>query len=416
VIRHRIKRGLDVPVEGAPAQVVSDASPVGSVALLGRDAPGVRPRLLVEEGRAVALGEGLFHDRDRPELAFTSPGAGIVRAVNRGARRALTSVVVELQGDEETTFPAFPHAVLGTLPRDDVVRQLLASGLFCALRTRPFGNIPDPDAVPCALFVTATASDPLAARPEVVVATDPRAFADGLTVLSRLTPGPVYLCRAPDASLPEGDPSRITVATFRGPHPSGLVGTHVHRLSPVRADRPVWHVGAQDVMAIGALFTTGRLRTERVVARGGPGARRPRLLRTRLGASLDDLLRDEVLDGAHRTISGSVLSGEDVVGATAFLGRIHSQVAVLAPVAAGGGTPVRPVMLPLPVYARVVPLDLPVVPLLRALLVGDAELAEALGALELVEEDLSLCSYVCPARIAYGPLLRGVLSTLEAGR
>ncbi len=194
------------------------------------------------------------------------------------------------------------------------------------------------------------------------------------------------------------------------------MGTHVHRLDPVRAGKCVWHVGCQDVMAIGTLFTTGRLRTERIVALGGPRVLRPRLVRTRVGASIEDLLRGEVAAGACRTVSGSVLSGDEVAGATAFLGRHHAQIAVLGPSPYGSGAGVRPVMLPLPVYRRVFALGTPIVPLLRALLAGDVERAEALGALELVEEDLALCSYVCPGRIAYGPPLRLVLDALETGK
>jgi Na+-transporting NADH:ubiquinone oxidoreductase subunit A len=414
MIRHRIRRGLDVPVPGAPVQTVTDGRPVASVAVRGRDLRGLHPRVRVEPGQAVRLGDVLLEDRDHAGLVVTSPGAGVVRAVHRGERRALDAVVVGLSGDGEVAFDASPRAALGTLPREEVVRRLLASGLFVALRTRPFDRVPDPASVPRAVFVTATATDPLCARPDVVVAEDPQAFADGLAVVARLTSGPVYLCRAPDASLPEGDPSRVTVATFEGPHPAGLVGTHVHCLAPARVDAVVWHVGAQDVAAIGALFTTGRLRTARVVALGGPRVRSPRLVRTRLGASLDELLRDERHDGPHRTVSGSVLSGDEVAGPTAYLGRYHTQVAVLAP--APRPSRDRPVMWPLPVYARVVPLDLPVLPLLRALLVGDVERAEALGALELTEEDLALCGYVCPARIAYGPALRAVLDASEAGR
>lgn len=415
MIRHRDTRGLDVALEGAPAPTVTDGAPVRSVALRGLDARGVHPRLRVEVGQAVALGDVLFEDRDRPAVVFTSPGAGVVRAVHRGERRALASVVVDLDGDAEVTFPSFPRAALAMLPREEVLRVLLASGLFTALRARPFGKVPDPATEPRSVFVTATASDPLAARPDLVLADDPQAFADGLAVLSRLTRGPVFLCRAPDAVLPEGDPARVTVATFAGPHPSGLVGTHVHRLDPVRAGAVVWHVGCQDVTAIGALFTTGRLRPTRLVALGGPRALRPRLVRTRLGASLDDLLRDEVAAGGHRTVSGSALSGDEAVGATAYLGRLHTQVALLAPAETAPTSRDRPVMWPLPVYARVVPLDLPVLPLLRALLVGDVERAEALGALELDEEDLALCAYVCPGRVAYGPALRAVLDVLEVG-
>ena len=422
MLRHRIRRGLDLALDGSPSPSVDEGAPVRHVGVRGADVPGVRPRLRVAEGARVRLGDVLFEDHDRPEVVCTSPGAGVVRAIHRGERRALTSVVIALDGEldgrhegsAEGAFEPRTRDALASLPRDVALRDLLASGLFLGFRSRPFGRVPDPAKPPRSIFVTATATAPLAARPADVIATDPRTFEDGLAVVARLTTGPVYLCRSPDAAVPTGDPSRITVAEFSGPHPAGLAGTHIHHLDPVGPGATVWHIGYQDVMAIGACFATGRRPTHRVVAVGGPRARRPRLVRTRVGAALDELLRDEIADGGHRTISGSPLSGDEVRGPTAFLGRLDVQVTLLPPAASAPRD--RPVMLPLPCYERVVPLNLPVAPLLRALLAGDVERAADLGALELVEEDLALCAHVCPGHLDYGGALREVLDALEAGR
>jgi Na+-transporting NADH:ubiquinone oxidoreductase subunit A len=69
--------------------------------------------------------------------------------------------------------------------------------------------------------------------------------------------------------------------------------------------------------------------------------------------------------------------------------------------------------VPVPAFDRVMPLELPPVPLLRALLVGDAETARALGCMGLIEEDLALLAYVCPGKHDYGPLLRSALAQIE---
>ena len=172
--------------------------------------------------------------------------------------------------------------------------NLLDSGLWTALRTRPYSKVPSPDGAPGALFVTAVDSNPLAADPSVVVAEFAEDFRDGLTVLSRLTEGTVYVCKAPGSTIPVPDHERIVVAEFAGPHPSGLVGTHIHFLEPVSATRNVWHVGYQDVIAVGKLFNGGELWVERIVSLAGPVVSRPRLLRTRLGANSEDLVRDEL--------------------------------------------------------------------------------------------------------------------------
>ncbi len=439
----RCRRGLDVPIGGVPEPAVFDASPVTSVALLGHDYPGLRPAMRVEVGERVALGQALFADRDRPEILFTAPGSGVVTAINRGARRSLDSVVVALDGDDERRFDACPSGELAGLERKTVAATLLASGCWTAFRTRPFGRVPEPGSAPRSLFVTAMDTNPLAADPAAIIAGRRDDFVAGLTAISRLSDGPVHVCHAPGAEIPLDGAGRCLAASFAGPHPAGLPGTHIHLLDPVGAGGTVWHIGYQDVIAIGRLFTTGRLSTERIVALGGPPVLRPRLLRSRLGAGLAELTRGEVADVPARVISGSVLSGHRAAGALAYLGRYHTQVAVIAegwqarhpggrrwPAIAAFLAALRTrgrtkeattvlngrttTMLPLEVYDRVMPLDILAVPLLRALLVGDVERARELGCLELDEEDVALWGFVCPSKIDYGTLLRAVLGRLEA--
>jgi Na+-transporting NADH:ubiquinone oxidoreductase subunit A len=443
VMRFKIRRGLDLPLSGEPEQLIGEGPPVTSVALLGDDHPGLRPSLLVAVGERVRLGQPLFADRRYPEVRFASPGAGVVRSINRGERRALQSVVVELDGDERERFPTHPRDSLPGLARARVSEMLLASGLWTALRTRPYGRVPAPGSTPHSVFVTATDTNPLAPRPEVIIEAQRDDFVDGLSVLSRLTEGPVFLCKSVGSDIPAGDPDRVTVAEFEGPHPAGLAGTHIHLLDPVGPRKTVWHVGYQDVIAIGRLFTRGQLRVERVVALAGSGVQRPRLVRTRLGASTNELLRGELREGESRIISGSVLSGRHALAPVAYLGRFHTQVCAISegrsrellPWLLWGldscatGLPLkrrrarrdptpslhgRPkTMLPLGTFERVVPLDILPTPLLRALLIRDTDMARALGCLELDEEDLALCSFLCPSKIEYGPLLRSVLAQIE---
>jgi Na+-transporting NADH:ubiquinone oxidoreductase subunit A len=442
----RIVEGLDIPIADAPAQEISGSPEVTSVALLGKDYPGLSPALKVREGDRVKLGQTLFADRRRAGVVFTSPGSGVVTAINRGARRALLSVVVCLEGEEEEAFPSWKADRLADLRHDQVEEALLASGLWTAFRTRPYGKVPVPGSLPHSIFVTAVDTDPLAARPEVVIAEHPADFANGLTVISRLTVGPTYVCKAPYLDLPAGASENLSVVEFSGPHPSGLVGTHIHFLDPVGASKTVWHLGYQDVIAIGKLFTTGRIWTERIVALAGSPVDKPRLLRTRLGADLDDLTRGEWDGPAARIISGSVLSGRTARKPEHHLGRYHTQVSILAGPRPGpqgvASAPAgrlfstfrlaarrsagkqefafstqrygRPTaMLPFGQYETVMPLDILPTQLLRALLVGDTDTAQALGCLELVEEDLALCTFVCPSKLDYGALLREALDKIE---
>ena len=446
-MRFSIRKGLDIPVRGEPEQVITDGPEVSTVALLGVDYCGLRPALLVEEGDRVKLGQPVFQDRKRPEIRFVASLSGTVTQINWGPRRALHSVVIEREDQGEVEFAAHPPNRLARLRRNDVVEILLASALWSSFRTRPYSRMPDPRSEPHSVFVTAMDTNPLSASPQLIIGEYSEDFSNGLTVISRLTRGPVFLCKEPGGQTPAGDPERIVVAEFGGPHPAGLAGTHIHFLDPVSAQKTVWHLNYQDVIGIGKLFTTGRLWGERIIALGGPLIHRPRLIRTRLGANLSELLRGEMLDDKCRVISGSILSGRSASGALSYLGRYHNQISVIAEARTDPGDrarghmrysasdlPIRRLFskrkfalttamhgrptafIPATAYDRVTPLDILPTPLLRALIVGDTEMAEALGCLELDEEDLALCAFVCPGKWDYGPLLRsnldGIAKTL----
>lgn len=433
----RFRKGLDVSIAGAPRQEIEPGRRSSAAGLLGADFPGLRPKLLVEQGNRVRLGQPLFADRRDPRIVFTAPGSGRVTAIRLGERRTLSSLVISLEGDcEQVTFQAHPAISLARLPRETVIEALLKSGLWTALRTRPFGRVPLPDAAPRAIFVTAIDTNPLAVRPEIVVEEHAEHFEQGLKLIGRVAGCPVFLCTTPDLNF-DDDGGRITRVSFAGPHPAGLPGTHIHFLSPAGIGHEVWYIGYQDIIAIGHLFTTGRLWSERVVALAGPAVRRPRLVRTGLGADLSELVDGELTDDAAQVLSGPVLAGRPAEGPLAYLGRFHLQVTALNPPmqrgtlhrwlpagafdrlvaprypAPGTGNGRPAAMLPLDRFERVMPLDVLPTPLLRALAAGDSERALDLGCLELEEDDLALCSFVCPSGLDYGALLRRTLAQLE---
>jgi Na+-transporting NADH:ubiquinone oxidoreductase subunit A len=447
----KIKRGLNLSIVGAPEQQVYDARSVRSVAILGRDYPGMKPTMAVREGDRVKLGQPLFTDKKTPGVTYTSPGTGIVKEINRGERRVFLSLVIELEGneDDQLSFACYEAAQLSELSREQVVENLVNSGLWTALRTRPFSKVPDPASTPHSLFINMMDTNPLAADPELVAGESPEDFINGTKVLSLLTAGKVYLCRAAGSFTGlEGQSvaSNVQVESFSGPHPAGLSGTHIHFLDPVSITKWVWSINYQDVIAVGRLFTTGKINPERVISLAGPQIRQPRLLKTRLGANLSDLLTDELLAGDNRVISGSVLSGSTAHGVEDYLGRYHLQVSALVEgrerILFGYLSPgvnrhsalgiyvsglfkdrkyafttstqgSERAMVPVGSYENVMPLDILPTQLLRSLIVGDIEVAQTLGALELDEEDLALCTYVCPGKYEYGPILRDNLSRIE---
>lgn len=305
----KIRRGLDVPIAGWAQQEIHTGPEIRSVALIGSDYVGLRPTLAVKEGDQVRPGQVLFTDRDNADVAFTTPAGGVVRTIHRGERRLLQSVVIDilddLDGAGSAAFPAWLPTELSGLRRDQVVDSLVQSGLWTALRTRPYSKIPAPGSQPHSLFVTAMDTNPLSADPARVIAAAEQDFAAGLRVLTRLLDGPVHLCVAAGAEIQGGE--GVTRHEFAGPHPAGLVGTHIHFIDPVGAGKIVWHIGYQDVIAVGRLFLTGRLDTGRVVALSGPSVKVPRLVRTRLGANIAELTQGSLVAGDVRVDRKSVV-------------------------------------------------------------------------------------------------------------
>ncbi len=441
-----IKKGLDLPIGGAPADLIEDARSLRNVAVLGVDFPGMKPTMEVREGDRVTRGGLLFTDKKTPGVRYTAPASGVVSSINRGAKRALLSVVIEIDGDEAEDFGAVPTAELASLSRQPIVDKLVASGLWPALRTRPFSRVPAVDSEPVAIFITAMESNPLSPDAAKIINEQSEAFARGLDLVAKLTQGTTYVCQAPNSGIPNGSAANLQVEVFGGVHPAGLAGTHIHFLDPVNVNKTVWTIGYQDVIAFGLLFTTGTFPNQRTFALAGPGIENPRLVRSQLGASIDELTAGETQAGEHRAISGSVLAGRTASGPLAFVGRYHNQVSVLAEdrerkllgyLRPGlNSHSVFPIylakwfgrqdikftttsngsargMVPIGTFDRVTSLDILPTQLLRALLVGDVDTAIKLGALELDEEDVAIYTYACPGKYEYGPVLRDMLTQIE---
>ena len=442
----RIKRGLDLPIAGSPEQRIDEIGPARSVALAGEDYPGLKPTMEVNVGDRVSKGQLVFTCKKNNGVRYTAPASGTVSSINRGAKRAFLSLSIDVDGDEAVSFTKHDAADIARLDRQVVADQLIESGEWTALRTRPFGKVPAVDHVPSAIFVNAMDTRPGAADPAQVLPGHEEAFSAGISVLSRLTEGRVFVCRAPGLKVPDTTRDDVHVEEFAGPHPAGLTGTHIHFLHPVGAARQVWHIDYQNLIAIGHLFLNGEIYSERVVALSGPGVADPRLVRTRVGANTDELTAGQLNEGEQRVISGSVLDGREASGGRAYLGRFHHQLSVLpegrereflgfvmpgtgmfsvtrlflswltgardmALTTSTGGS--ERAMVPIGTYEKVMPLDILPTQLLRSLLVDDIEGATELGCLELEEEDLALCTFGCPGKYEYGPYLRNMLTRIE---
>jgi len=442
---YKIKKGLEIPLRGRPDERIDEAADSHSVAVLGNDYVGLKPTMMVASGDTVKVGSPLFEDKKNPGVIVTSPASGTIAAINRGAKRALISVVINVEGNGSEQFISNEELENADFSAEQVRENLQKAGLWVAFRARPYGKVPNVDAVPNSIFVNAMDTNPLAAEPSSIINESAREFAEGINILSKFG-APVYVCQAPDATLPKLNAPNVQIAKFAGPHPAGLSSTHVHNIDPVNAKKSVWTIGYQDAIAIGKLFSIGHLDVTRYVAVAGPLVNSPRIFATRMGANVTELIQGRTTDGNKRVISGSVLNGHEAAGETDYLGRYDNQVSIIEEhedrefmgwITPGAtkfsalnvfvsslfkprsynittsqyGSPRA--IVPIGVFEKVMPLDILATPLIKSILVKDTDSAQQLGCLELVEEDMSLLSFVDPGKHDFGPVLRSTLIQIE---
>lgn len=442
MLKFALHKGLDVSISGTPRIDVETTAKVTTVAIIGSDYIGLKPRLAVSEGDTVVAGTPIFTHKDTPRVQVVSPVCGRIKAINRGERRKLISVEITVEGE---TAPIDFSQIGDATTAEGLTERLCQAGLWTSFRTRPYSKVPEPDTRPAAIFVTAMDTDPLAADPAPIIQRQADAFTDGLKAIAMLTDGKTYLCHAGGSDVPGGDIDGVEAAAFSGPHPAGLAGTHIHFLEPLFADKTVWTIGYHDVIAIGRLMQTGTYDASRLIAVTGPMCSNPRLVNTIVGASLSETIDEAPFDAPVRMISGSVLSGRMGDGASGYLGRYARQITLIEEdhkqITLGWIRPmiekyaVQPVlgsalskrkfpltsnlnggrraMVPTGTFEQLMPQDYLPTQLLRALLTMDTDQAQALGALELDEEDLGLVGFACPAKYEYGLALRDCLTTIE---
>ena len=445
----KIKKGLNIPISGTPEDKITDFKNPRSVALVGSDYHGLKPAMLVKEGEKVKIGQPLFEDKKNPGVIFTSPGGGIVESINRVKKWALQSVVIDIiDNEEEISFSPIKTDYLANHTKSSIRENLIESGLWTSFRTRPFSKIPKIDSDPKSIFINCMDTNPLSLDPELIISNNLDNFELGLSAIRLLSGSPLHLCIKQDSSLTFKQEENTHEHIFYGPHPSGLAGTHMHFISPATIDNINWHISYSDVILIGSFFSEGKIPTNKYICLSGPKIENPRIISTRIGACIDEICAGELSQSENRVVSGSLINGREAIGSYAYLGKYHNQICAIEEpnssdrelfdwallgrnrfsklgifissllknkefnIKARMYGPDRAI-LPLGVYEEVFPLNLLITPLLRALAVGDTQELQSLGILELDEEDLALCSFVCPSKYDFSYLLRERLNAIE---
>ncbi len=451
------KGGLDLPILGQPQANIVQAPKIKNFALRGVvDFKGLKPSMKVSQGSQVKIGQPLFEHKENQSVVFPSPVSGKVVDIVRGDRRVLKSVIIKSDGKDNQISGSFK--ITGKTSASEVKKLVLKSGHFSAFKTRPYNKVPQPHDSPSAIFITAVDTNPLAVDAGVVIEKNIEDFKAGVNAVAKLTTGKTFVCSNPSVKMPKFDKS-VVEKTFSGSHPSGNVGTHIHFLFPVSNKRTVWTIGYQDVINIGHMARTGKIRFDRIISLAGPVMSSPRLVQTQMGASIKELLAtDHMVDGSKlldkfsdckiRIISGSVLWGDSVVDGTDYISRSSTQISIVSTDIESRGLgwliPWRDqfasvfnvqlssflpkrlfkmdcslggsyrAIIPFGHFERLTPLDILPVQLMRSIIVGDTDMAQKLGLLELDGEDVALFSYADIGKQDFIGALDDCLSKVES--
>ncbi|MCM8528728.1 MAG: Na(+)-translocating NADH-quinone reductase subunit A [Lentisphaeraceae bacterium] len=439
---YSLKKGYNLRITGEPESVVEDAPKPDSVAVDARDFFGVRPKLTVKVGDKVKAGSPVMMSKDCNDVKFTSPISGEVVEIRRGERRALQEIVIKGDGtDAAEEFPVISSGDILTSTRETILNNILKSGLFVSFQQRPFAIVPNPTVTPRDIFISAYLTGPLHADINLILKGNEAAFQAGLNALSKLTDGDVYLSHESgksDLSEAITKAANVKINTFKGPHPAGNVGIHVHHIKPVNKGEVVWTVTPQNVINIGKLFIEGKPNFERVVAVCGESAKDRKHIKTIAGAPLQTILKGKVADGEVRHICGDVLSGSKKE-ADGFLAWETNQISLIPEIQkkefmgwllpgpskesfsrtfwswlspnkkyshnTGYHGGVR-AFVATGEYEAVVPMDIFPVHLIKCIMFGDIEAMEGLGILEVAPEDFALCDFICVSKIEVQETLR----------
>ena len=435
-----IKKGHNIKMLGIPPTDIISHSKPESVALTPAKFRGVKPKLLVKEGDRVKIGDAIFFDKKKPDVKWGSPANGVIKSIQFGNRRTIEKVEITVEGEDSKTFQAFSKNDILTLDREIILNHILDSNLFPIIRQRPFNKTADPTTLPRDIFVSGYNSAPLSVDLSRVISNDKETFQRGLTVLSRLTEGSLFLTLGTPIQFDD-----TMVQVISGPHPAGNVGIQVHHTKSLKPGDIIWSVNAQHVITLGKLFQTGQYDPRILVTVGGSGASNPQLIETTMGASVKSLVANQSLEKPTRLISGDVFTG-DVVGQNDFLGFYDSTLSIindqvnrsfLGMLSLGSSDTKysltntflslsrssfnfttsqngeKRAMVPINAWENVLPMDIYPNPLYRAILAQDIEEMEQLGIWECDDEDFALCSFACPSKIDVGQVIRQGLDLME---
>lgn len=454
----KIRRGLNIRLKGQAVLEYKDATLPEIIAIKPPDFLGLTPKLVVKAGADVKAGTSLFYDKYNDRIQFVSPVSGTVAEIVRGEKRRILEV--RIQVDNANRYEEFPINDPTQMSREEVIDQMLKSGVWPSIRQRPFACVAKPDDTPKAIYVSCTDTHPLAPNNDFIIEGQGEAFQTGLNALATLTEGDVNLTMVKDGNAKAVEfmgAKGVNIVGFDGPHPAGNVGVQAHQIDPIDKGDIIWYLYPQDVVAIGKLFLEGKYDATRIVALTGSEVTDTGYYKTVRGASIKGMVEDNVAQDNVRYVSGNPLTGQQVT-ADGFLGFYETQVTVLpegnqfkfsftegwmaglVPLPPFGlnkfsSSPTYPIhnlvgdnkewvqdtnlygeergFVVTGEYEKVFPFDIYPVQLVKACITNDIDAMEKLGIYEVDAEDFALCEFVCTSKVDTMSIVRAGLELVK---
>ena len=441
----RIKKGLDLNLVGVAEQTFHKEVASSTFGFYLDDFHTLTPKLHLKEGAEVKAGEPLFYDKNNPDIQFVSPVSGELVTIERGERRKILSV--RLLADKEQEYLKHPKLSLNEASREELLKYLLATGLWPFIKQRPFDLIADPKQTPKAIFVSGLNTGPLNTDLDFVLKGSEDKLQAALSALKKLTPGSVHVTVASKKNSVFSTLEDIELHQINQLHPAGLVGTQIAQIDPINKGEVVWVVGAQDLVIMGELLLTGQFNATRSIAVAGSRITSPKYIKTKIGAELGPILEAiGVQEGDNRFIAGDVLTGAQVKPDEHL--RYYATQLTVIPEGNdyeffGWNKPVFDKVSPTRAltfswlsknkaydldtntngehrafvvtgsYEEVFPLDIYPMQLLKACMVKDLDEMEQLGLYEVAPEDFSLTEFICISKQSHQAIIREGLDVLK---
>lgn len=426
----KVKKGLNINLKGQAIKKTSNTQLSEYYAVKPTDYKNLTPKILAKENQQVKAGSPIFCDKYKPEILFTTPVSGQIFKINRGERRKILEIIIKT--NEKQEYLQFKTGTHKDFTAEQIIQQLIKSGLWTKIVKRPYGTIPDPKIKPKAIHISTFDTAPLAPDYNYTLKNNIDEFQAGINLLNKITPSNLHINidGKKEQNIFEKTKNAI-INKFTGPHPAGNVGTQIHLTTPINKNETIWTINPQDVVFIGRLFNTGKLDLTKIIALAGHEIKQPQYYKIISGAPVKQILENNTKNNNIRIISGNVLSGYKIeknnyIGAfdniiTAITeGNTYELFGWIKPgfnkystskaylswfrknkkwelnTNLHGG--IRSFVLTGQIE-KIFPMNIYPMQLLKACYADDIDMMEKLGIYEIIEEDFALCEVISETKI-----------------